>query len=44
MAEWTEACRANALFDAHQDDSEFGYRSLVQEARTAEESMAERTA
>lgn len=43
-AERTEAYRANALFDAHRDDPEFGYRYLVEEARTAGESMAERTA
>ena len=39
-----EAYRANALFDAHEDDPEFGYRLLVEEARTAGEAMAERTA
>ena len=38
------AYRANALFDAHRDDPEFGYRFLVDEARTAGEPMAERTA
>ena len=27
-AEITEAYRANALFDAHRDDPEFGYRYL----------------
>ena len=43
-AELTAAYRANALFDAHQDDPEFGYRFLVEEAREAGESMAERTA
>jgi len=43
-AERTEAYRANALFDAHADDPEFGYRYLVEEARTAGEPMAERTA
>ncbi len=31
-AERTEAYRANALFDAHKDDPEFGYRYLVEEA------------
>lgn len=36
--------RANALFDAHRDDPEFGYRYLVEEAREAGEPMAERTA
>jgi transposase InsO family protein len=43
-AELEEAYRANALFDAHRDDPEFGYRFLVDEARDAGESMAERTA
>ena len=43
-AELVEAHRANALFDAHKDDPEFGYRYLVEEARTAGEPMAERTA
>ena len=43
-AERIEAYRANALFDAHRDDPEFGYRYLVEEARTAGEPMAERTA
>ena len=43
-AELTAAYRANALFDAHRDDPEFGYRFLVDEARDAGEAMAERTA
>ena len=43
-AELVEAYRANALFDAHGDDPEFGYRFLVDEARDAGEVMAERTA
>ena len=43
-AELVEAYRANALFDAHGDDPEFGYRFLVDEAREAGEAMAERTA
>ncbi len=43
-AELAEAYRANALFDAHRDDPEFGYRFLVAEADDAGESMAERTA
>ena len=43
-AELVEAYRANALFDAHRDDPEFGYRYLVEEARDAGEPMAERTA
>jgi len=43
-AELVEAYRANALFDAHKDDPEFGYRFLVEEARDAGEVMAKRTA
>ena len=43
-AEITEAYRANALFDAHKDDPEFGYRYLLEEARDAGQPMAERTA
>ena len=43
-AELVEAYRANALFDAHKDDPEFGYRFLVDEAAIAGEAMAERTA
>ncbi|WTI41946.1 IS3 family transposase [Streptomyces sp. NBC_00589] len=39
-----EAYRANALFDAHGDDPEFGYRFLADEARGAGEVMADRTA
>ncbi|WP_241748401.1 IS3 family transposase [Streptomyces sp. M3] len=42
--ELVEAYRANALFDAHRDDPEFGHRFLADEARAAGESMAERTA
>lgn len=42
--EYTEAYRANALFDAHRDDPEFGYRYLVAEDADAGEPMAERTA
>ncbi|KRF37400.1 integrase [Nocardioides sp. Soil805] len=42
--ELSEAYRANALFDAHKDDPEFGYRFLVDEAKEAGEPMAERTA
>ncbi len=29
-AEWVEVHRANALFDAHRDDAEFGYQFLVE--------------
>ena len=43
-AEYVEALRVNALFDAHRDDPEFGYRFLVEEARDAGQPMAERTA
>ncbi|MFE3653333.1 IS3 family transposase [Streptomyces sp. NPDC059152] len=43
-AEPTEAYRANALFDAHRDDPEFGHRFLLDEAHAAGEAMAERTA
>ena len=38
------AYRANALFDAHKDDPEFGHRLLADEARDAGEAMADRTA
>jgi len=43
-AELEQAYRANALFDAHRDDPEFGYRFLADEARDAGELMADRTA
>jgi putative transposase len=43
-AEITVAYRANALFAAHRDDPEFGYRFLVGEAEAAGERMSERTA
>ncbi len=43
-AERVAAHRANALFDAHRDDPEFGYRFLLDEARDAGEAMSERTA
>ena len=43
-AELEQAYRANALFDAHRDDPEFGYRFLADEAREAGTVMAERTA
>jgi len=43
-AELVAAYRANALFEAHKDDPEFGYRFLADEAREAGEQMAERTA
>ena len=43
-SEVVKAYRANALFDAHKDDPEFGHRLLADEARDAGESMADRTA
>ncbi len=43
-AELAQAYRATALFDAHRDDPEFGYRFLADEARAAGQPMAERTA
>ena len=43
-SEVIEAYRANALFNAHRDDPEFGHRLLADEARDAGESMAGRTA
>ncbi|XVS61890.1 IS3 family transposase [Actinosynnema sp. CA-299493] len=42
--ELDQAYRANALFDAHRDDPEFGYRLLADEARDAGLPMADRTA
>jgi len=43
-ADIVEAYRANALFDAHRDDPEFGYRYLADEAEAAGHTMAPRTA
>lgn len=43
-AEFEQAHRANALFDAHRDDPEFGYRFLADEARSTGAGMADRTA
>jgi putative transposase len=43
-AELDQAYRANALFDAHRDDPEFGYRFLADEAADAGQPMAPRTA
>ena len=43
-SEVVEAYRANALFDAHLDDPEFGHRLLADEARDAGEAMSDRTA
>lgn len=39
-----QAYRANALFDTHGEDPEFGYRFLADEARGTGSTMAERTA
>lgn len=44
QAEWDQAHRANALFDARRDDPEFGYRYLHEEAAAAGMSMSARTA
>ena len=43
-AELAQAYRADALFDAHRDDPEVGYRFLADEARAAGQPMVERTA
>jgi putative transposase len=42
-AELAEAYLANAVFDAHRDDPEFGYRFLTDEVRDAGFTVAERT-
>lgn len=44
VEEVDEAHDANALFDAHRDDPEFGYRYLVNEAVDACQTMSARTA
>ena len=38
-----EALLANAVFDAHRDDPEFGYRFLADEARQAGHTVCDRT-
>ena len=43
-ADWVAAHRGNALFDAHRDDPEFGYRLLADEPLDAGQDMCERTA
>ena len=43
-SELIEAYRANALFDAHRDDPQFGHRLLADEARQVGEPMCDRTA
>jgi putative transposase len=42
-AEWDEAHLTNAVFDAHRDDPEFGYRFLADEVRDAGFEVCERT-
>jgi transposase InsO family protein len=42
-AVWREAHLANAVFDAHRDDPEFGYRFLADEARLAGHQVCDRT-
>jgi len=42
-ADAEEAYLANALFNAHRDDPEFGYRFLAVEARDAGHSACDRT-
>ncbi len=43
-AEFEQAARANALFDAHREDPEFGYLFLADEARGVGSGMSDRTA
>ena len=42
-AEWDEAHLANAVFDAHRDDPEFGCRFLADEVRAAGHPVCDRT-
>ncbi len=42
-AEWDEAHLANAIFDAHRDDPEFGYRFLADEVRAEGHAVCDRT-
>jgi transposase InsO family protein len=42
-AVWDEAHLANALFDAHRDDPEFGYRFLADEVHAAGFTVSDRT-
>jgi putative transposase len=42
-AEWDEALLTNAIFDAHREDPEFGYRFIVDEVRVAGFGVCERT-
>lgn len=43
-SEFARAARMNALFDAHRDDPEFGYRLLADSAQEAGQPMSRRTA
>ncbi|AXT86726.1 transposase [Aeromicrobium sp. A1-2] len=42
-AEWDEARLTDAIFDAHRDDPEFGYRFVTDEVRAAGFDVSERT-
>jgi hypothetical protein len=42
-AELDEAYLANAVFDAHRDDPQFGYRFLADEVRAASHTACDRT-
>lgn len=42
-AEYAEAYRANAVFDAHREDPEFGYRLLHDEVTAAGHAVSDRT-
>ncbi len=41
--EWDRAHLANAIFDAHRDDPEFGYRFLADEVRDSGHTVCDRT-
>jgi putative transposase len=43
-SQWAQAHWADALFDAHRDDPEFGYRFLADEVRDGGQALADRTA
>jgi putative transposase len=43
VSEWDEALLWDAIFNAHRDDPEFGYRFVVDEVRAAGFCVAERT-
>lgn len=44
QADLVAAYRANALFDAHRDDPEFGHRLLADETTVCGQAMTDRTA